>query len=454
MVAILLFAGVDLVYPAIGNVINIGRQTWPRADSGPMPVVAAVAQKGDIAVTRDGLGTVTPLANVTVRTQINGQLQEIAFQEGQIVQQGDFLAQIDPRPYQLALEQAQGALTRDQALLDEAKLNLERYRKLVAEDSIAKQTLDTQQSLVDQDQGNVQTDQSQIDAAKLNLTYCHITAPVSGRVGLRQVDQGNYVQVSDANGLVTITELQPITVIFTLPEDDLPAIMKRLADSAELQTTAYDRSQSTKLATGKLISVDNEIDTSTGTIKLRAQFDNQDNILFPNQFVNVELLVDTLHDATIVPLAAIQRGTPGTFVYVVNDDSTVKVVPVKLGPSQGDNVAITDGLSPGDKVVTDGTDKLRDGAKITLPEESGQQGQRCRRSAKTATARTVLPVKARISIIGAAINDAASRLAKVESSHEPITPFYYAAGGDVAADGRYLAGWFCRVSFFAVVCPA
>jgi membrane fusion protein, multidrug efflux system len=351
-----------------------GKHGGRYGNNGPMPVVAAVAQKGDIDVTRSALGTVTPLANVTVRTQINGQLQQIGFQEGQMVNEGDFLAEIDPRPYQLALEQAEGALQRDQALLADAKLNLERYQKLVQQDSIAKQTLTTQQSLVTQDEGNVQTDQGQIDAAKLNLAYCHITAPVSGRVGLRQVDQGNYAQVSDANGIVTLTQLQPITVIFTLPEDDLPAVMKRLASGAELQATAYDRTNANKLATGKLVSVDNQIDTSTGTIKLRAQFDNQDNILFPNQFVNIELLVDTLHDATIIPSAAIQRGNPPTFVYVINADNTVKVQEVKLGPTQGDNISITDGLKPDDKVVIDGADKLRDGAKITLPEEKKDTG--------------------------------------------------------------------------------
>ena len=275
-----------------------------------MPVIPPLSYKeSDIGVTRSALGTVNRLP-ILPCAQINGQLQQIAFQEGQMVQEGDFLAEVDPRPYQLALEQAQGNLQRDQALLADAKLNLERYTKLVEQDSISKQTLTTQQSLVDQDQGNVLTDQSQIDTANLNLTYCHITAPVSGRVGLRQVDQGNYVQVGDyltanrphPNGN------QPITVNLPSPEDDLPAIMKRLNDGAELQATAYDRTQSTKLATGKLISVDNQIDTSTGTIKLRAQFDNQDSALFPNQFVNIELLIDTLHDATIIPSAAIQRG--------------------------------------------------------------------------------------------------------------------------------------------------
>jgi len=343
------------------------RQT--RANT-PVPAVLATAQKGDITITERELGTVTPLANITVRTQINGQLQQVAFQEGQIVQAGDFLAQIDPRPYQTALEQAEGSLKRDEALLAEAQIDLERYRKLVAQDSISKQQFDTQASLVEQYEGAVETDQGQIDSDKLNLIYCHVTAPVTGRVGLRQVDAGNYVQTSDTNGLVVLTQLQPITVIFTLPEDDLPAVMKRLSMGAELQTIAYDRTESTKLATGKLISTDSEIDPTTGTIKLRAEFDNQDNVLFPNQFVNIELLVDTLHDAIIVPSAAIQRGAPGTYVYLVKDDNTVSVRPVKLGPVQGESVAVTDGLAVGDKVVVDGADKLRDGAKITLPDDT------------------------------------------------------------------------------------
>jgi multidrug efflux system membrane fusion protein len=335
--------------------------------NGPVPVSVVAAQKGDIAITRQGLGTVTPLTNIVVQTQISGKITQIAFQEGQIVQKGDLLIEIDPRPYELALQQAQGALVRDQALLKDAQLNLTRYQKLVAQDSLAKQQLDTQQSLVDQYAGNVQTDQAQIDTAKLNLVYCHITAPVTGRVGLRQVDEGNYVQVggNSATGLVTLTQLQPITVIFTLPEDDLPAIMKRLGEGAELTTTAFDRNQSAKLAEGKLVSVDNQIDTTTGTVKLRAQFDNIDNALFPNQFVNITLLVDTLHDTVLVPASAIQRGAPGTFVYVLNDKKVALKV-VKLGPAQGDTIAVTDGLSPDDKVVTDGADKLRDGAEVSV----------------------------------------------------------------------------------------
>jgi len=336
------------------------------ADAGPTPVTVATIQKGDIDITRRALGTVTSLANVTVRTQINGQLQEVAFQEGQMVHQGDFLAQIDPRPYQIALEQATGALERDQALLKDAKLNFDRYQKLWSQNSIAKQTLDTQESLVHQDEGNVVTDQSQIDSAQLNLTYAHITAPVTGRVGLRQVDAGNYVQTSDVNGLVIITQLQPITVIFTLPEDDVPAVMKLYNANDELTATAYDRAQNAKLATGRLTAVDNQINISTGTFQLRSQFDNQDGTLFPNQFVNVELKLYTQHDATLAPTASIQRGTPGTFVYKLKDDNTVAVQVVKLGATQGDNVAITDGLAPGDKVVTEGVDKLRDGAKVSV----------------------------------------------------------------------------------------
>lgn len=336
----------------------------------PVPVESATAQKGDVSIIRHELGTVTPLANITVRTQISGQLAEIAFKEGQIVQKDDFLAQIDPRPYQTSLEQAEGALVRDQALLKEAILNLDRYRKLVKQDSVAKQQLDQQDSLVQQYQGNVQTDQGQIDSAKLNLTYCHIIAPVTGRIGLRQVDAGNYVQTSDTNGLVTLTQLQPISVLFSLPEDDLPAVMQRLKTGNELQVTAFNRTQTTKLGTGKLVATDSQIDPTTGTIKLRAEFDNTDDILFPNQFVNVQLLVDTLHDVIIVPSEAVQHGTSGDFVYLIKDDNTVTVRKVKLGASQDDKISILDGLVEGDVVVTDGTDKLREGSKITLPKSA------------------------------------------------------------------------------------
>ena len=332
----------------------------------PVPVVLAPVEKGDMPVTLTQLGTVTPLAMVTVKTQINGYLVQVAFKEGQMVNKGDFLAQIDPRPYQVALEQAQAQLAKDQALLKNAQLDLQRYNTLVAQNSIAKQTRDTQVSLVAQYQATVQADQAQIDAQKLNLTYCRIVSPVTGRVGLRQVDAGNYVQTSDPNGIVVVTQLQPISVIFTLPEDKLPEVMKRVRAGATLPVTAYDRTGATELAKGRLDTVDNQIDTTTGTVKLRATFDNEQEILFPNQFVNIKLLVDTMRGAEIVPSSAVQRGAPGTFVYLVKPDRTVAVQKVKLGPSDGQHVAITSGLQPGENVVVDGADRLRDGAKVTL----------------------------------------------------------------------------------------
>ena len=340
-----------------------------------VPVSLATITKGDIDIIDPALGAVTPLASVTVRAQISGILQEISFQEGQIVHQGDFLAQIDPRPYQITLKQARGALQKDQALLKDAQANLARYQKLAAQNSISTQQVDTQASLVQQYQGAVETDQGQIDAANLNISYCHIVAPITGRVELRQVDAGNYVQTSDANGIVTLTQLDPISVVFTLPEDRLPAVMKRLAAGASLQVDAYDRAGTVKLAEGKLTAVDNAINASTGTVKLRAQFDNADQALFPNQFVNIQIKVDTAQGVALAPQAAILRGAVGTFVYLAKADNTVEMRPVKLGVSQGDKIEITQGLAEGDKVVTDGTDKLRDGAKYKLPEAtSGDEG--------------------------------------------------------------------------------
>jgi len=332
----------------------------------PVPVVASPATQDDVNITFNALGTVTPLATVTVKTQISGQLVQIAFREGQLVKQGDLLAVIDPRPYELALQQAQGQLLKDQALLRQAQIDLGRYQILAKQDSIADQTVQDQAQLVRQYEGTVKTDQGQVDNAKLNITYCHIVSPLNGLVGLRQVDQGNYVTPSDANGLVVVAETQPITVIFSLPEDDLPAIMKQLNAGQTLQVTAYDRANTTKLATGKLVSVDNQIDITTGTFKLRAQFDNVDGALFPNQFVNMQVLVDVLKNATVIPTSALQRGAPGTFVYVVKQDNTVSVQPIKTGPTEGERVAVQSGLSVGDKVVVDGADKLRDNAKISL----------------------------------------------------------------------------------------
>jgi multidrug efflux system membrane fusion protein len=339
--------------------------------SGPVAVATATAAPGDIAVKIPALGTVTPLATVTVRTQISGVMQRIFFTEGQLVKQGDTLAQIDPRPYEAALQQMQGNLKRDQALLADAKLDLKRYEGLVKEDSIAEQQLDTQRALVDQYTGTIESDEGQLKTAQVNLTYTKIVAPATGIVGLRQVDQGNYVTPGDANGIVLLNQLQPISVIFAIPEDNVSAIAKRLSAGATLTVEAFDRTNSTKLADGKLLTLDNSIDITTGTVKLRAQFDNADRALFPNQFVNVQLLVDTLHDQVIVPNSAIRRGAPNgvttDFVYIVNADRTVSVHPVTLGVVDGERVAVTKGLSAGDVVVTEGADRLRDGAQVSLP---------------------------------------------------------------------------------------
>ena len=331
------------------------------------PVSEATAAKGDMPVVLQGIGTVTPLATVTVKTQINGQLVEVGFKEGQIVKKGDFLAQIDPRPFQVALEQAQGQLAHDQALLQQAQTDFARYQTLLKQDSISRQQAEDQRFLVLQDQGSIRTDQANIDNARLNLTYCHIVAPVDGRVGLRQVDAGNYVQTTDANGLVVLTQLQPISVIFPLPQDTLEQVMTRLHAGAKLPVTAFDHTNVRAIATGTLETVDNQIDTTTGTVKLRANFPNTDDALFPNEFVNAHLLVDTMNDVVLVPTASVQTGAPGTYVWLAKPDNTVTVRTVKLGPSDGEHTAILAGLEPGDKVVTDGIDRLREGAKVTVP---------------------------------------------------------------------------------------
>ncbi len=339
--------------------------------SGAVAVSVATATAGDIQVKIPALGTVTPLATVTVRTQITGTLQKIFFTEGQFVHQGDALAQIDPRPYEAALQQMEGNLKRDQALLANARLDLKRYENLVKEDSVAEQQLDTQRALVDQLVGTIEADGGQVKTAQVNLVYTHITAPVTGRVGLRQVDQGNYVTPGDANGIVLLNQLQPITVIFTIPEDNVPDVMKQLHAGTALNVEAFDRTNAAKIADGKLLTVDNSIDVTTGTIKLRAQFDNADGSLFPNQFVNVQLLVQTLHDQVIMPNAAVRRGAPNgvaaTFVYVVNGGDKVSVRPVTLGVVDGERVAVTAGLKVVEVVVTEGGDRLRDGAQVQLP---------------------------------------------------------------------------------------
>jgi len=341
-----------------------------RFGNAPMSIVPETVSKGDIGLNLNALGTVTSLATVTVRTQISGYLISVVFKEGDEVKKGDLLAEIDSRPYEAALAQQRGQLARDEALLKGAQVDLQRYQGLAAQNAVPRQQLDTQIALVAQDQGTVEADRAMVKAAEVNLAYCRIVSPLDGRVGLRQVDQGNYVTPGDANGLVVITQIQPISVLFTVPEDNLQSIAKRLQAGATLPVTALDRSGASKIADGTLQTFDSQIDPTTGTIKLRALFPNEKRALFPNQFVNIRLLLDTHKDVMTMSSAGVQRGVPGTFVYLVNADSTVSVRPVKLGVTDGDRVEVLSGLQPGDHIVVDGADKLRDGAKIIVRSET------------------------------------------------------------------------------------
>lgn len=342
--------------------------------AGPaQPVGIATAAPHDIRVVLNELGTVTPLETITVQTQLSGLLMNLGFQEGQLVQKGQLLAQIDPRPYQVALEQYQGQLLRDQGALKQAQMDLQRYQNLQANDAIAKQTVDDQVWLVHQDEGTVKLDQAQVDAQKLNLTYCHITSPIAGRVGIRLVDPGNYIQSGSATGLVVVTQLDPISVIFTVPEDAVQNVVEKLHGGAPLQVAVYDRANVKQLAIGTLAAVDTQIDTTTGTVKMRALFHNGGAALYPDEFVNVQLLVNTLHNVVAVPQPAVQNGSSGSFVYLLNADNIVKVHAVQLGPQDGNLIAIDSGLSAGDRVVTDGTDQLRDNTRVVVRDPGQSQ---------------------------------------------------------------------------------
>lgn len=341
------------------------RQQRAQAASGPHAVSVAVAPvlKEDVPVYLSGLGTVTAFNTANLKSRVDGQIMKVNFREGQDVREGEMLIEIDSRPYEVALEQMQAQLFRDQAQLRDAKLNLDRYVTLIPSGSIAQQQVDTQRALVDQLDGTVRNDQAQIDSAKLNIVYCHITAPFNGRVGLRQVDPGNIVHAADTNPMLILTQLQPIAVIFTLPEDVLQTVARQMGRGT-LEVDAFSRDNQTKLAAGKLLTIDNQIDPTTGTAKLKAVFDNKDNRLWPNQFVNANLLVETRKNSTVVPTAAILRGPQGTFVYAVNPDKTVQDKAVTVSLTQGDSTVVTAGVNPGETVVTDGQDKLQRGSRI------------------------------------------------------------------------------------------
>jgi multidrug efflux system membrane fusion protein len=362
------FAALGLAYVIFPWLIHgqASRSAPPSPAARGIPVVVAPAETGDIGVYLTGLGTATALKTVTVQSRVDGQLINVAFREGQLVRPGDLLAQLDPRPFEVQLAQAEGQAAKDEAALENARADLRRYQVLVEEDSAPRQQLDAQAAAVNQLQGAIKSDQAQIQSAKLNLTYSRIASPISGRVGLRLVDPGNMVHAADQKGLVVITQLQPIALVFTIPEDSLPQVLSQVRKGRRLHVEAYDRDLKKKIADGTLASVDNQIDQTTGTVKLKAEFPNQDGALFPNQFVNARLVVDTIRGAVIIPSAALQRSPQSTFVYIVKPDNTVETRNVTVQHTEGEKTAIAQGVKAGERVVTDGVDKLQEGARVEV----------------------------------------------------------------------------------------
>jgi multidrug efflux system membrane fusion protein len=362
-------AGVTYYYPRVTQATSKpdSKKGGKGGDSArPVPVVAALARRGDVPVYLHGLGAVTAFNTVTVRTRVDGEIVKIAFTEGQMVKKDDPLVEIDPRPFQVMLEQAEAQLARDQALLANSRVDLERYKVLLAQQAVPKQQFDTQQATVDQTAATIKSDQAQIDNAKLQLVYAHIPAPITGRIGLRLVDQGNIVHAADATGLATITQLQPIAVIFNIDESYLPQVMAKMRAGQTLPVYAMGHDLKTRLAVGKLLTIDNQIDPTTATLKFKAQFENEDLSLFPNQFVDALLLIDTKHNAVIIPTAAIQRSPQSTFVWVIRKDNTAEVRNITTGIVDGDNISVTDGVEAGDRVVIDGIDKLQQDSRVTV----------------------------------------------------------------------------------------
>jgi len=352
------------IYTRVAN--SAGTKTGNPGDAAArgIPVAASPARRGAMRIYLDGLGSVMPLNTVTIRTRVDGQLMKVAFAEGQTVHEGDLLFEIDPRPFQVQLEQAEGQLAKDQALLKNARADLERYE--IAKEAVSRQQIDTAAANVAQYEGALKIDQAQIDSAKLQISYSRITSPLAGRIGLRMVDQGNIVHASDANGLAVITQLQPIAVLFSLSEDLIPRIMRKMTAGETLAVEAYDRELKIRLATGTLVAVDSQVDSTNAMVRFKAQFSNTDFALFPNQFVNARLLVDTLRDVILVPAAAVQRSPTSNFVYVIKPDNTVEMRNITVGPNEGDETVIESGLAAGETVVTDGVDKLQQGTKVNV----------------------------------------------------------------------------------------